>query len=153
MGKVVSFVLALSTLGLLALLVFAPTRDLPRDAGLLLGSLALAVLAWVVAFTSALYRALLRGASFQPTLTLLAFFWLPALPALIYGLSGLRGLGVAMREKGGRPAPRTAPVPVAVPAPIMPVARPRRRFTLPPVDRRLSAASRNMRGRSRGAAA
>lgn len=129
MGKVVSFVLALSDLGLLALLVFAPGRDLPRDAGLVLGFLALAVIAWVVAFTTALYRSVILGASFKPTLTLLAFFWLPMLPALVYGLSGA---GAIVRRESWRPAPQ--PVPAVV------VPTPRARFTLPPVDKRLTTA-------------
>ena len=129
MGKVVSFVLALSDLGLFALLVFAPGRDLPRDAGLVFGFLTLAVIAWVVAFTTALYRSVILGASFKPTLTLLAFFWLPALPALFYGLSGASAL---FRRESRRPAPQ--PVPAVV------VPTPRARFALPPVDKRLTTA-------------
>lgn len=135
MGKVLSLVLALCDLGLLALLVFAPNRDLPRDAGLALGFVAIAVVAWVVAFATALWRSVLLGASFKPVLTLLAFFWLPTLPALCYGLSGA---GAVLRRDAAR---RSAP---AVVAPAT-----RARFSLPPVDRRLVAS----RSRGRGAAA
>lgn len=135
MGKVVSFVLALSDLGLLALLVFAPSRDLPRDAGLVLGFLVLAMIAWLVAFGTALYRSIILGASFKPTLMLLTFSWLPALPAFIYGLSGA---GSIFRRGDTRPELRPA---AAI------ITSPRTRFTLPPVDKRLTAS------RHRGAAA
>lgn len=135
MGKVVSFVVALFDLGLLALLVFAPSRDLPRDAGLVLGFIALAVVGWTVAFATALYRAIILGASFKPALTLLIFFWLPALPALFYGISGASS--VFHRE----PRPQR---PVTVPSTAL-VHAPRVRFTLPPVDKRLVATSRHRR--------
>lgn len=138
MGKVLSFVMALCDLGLLALLIFAPDRDLLRDAGLVLGFVVIAVISWGVAFATALYRAVIFGASFKPAMTLLAFFWLPALPALCYGLSSA---GAAFRHESRRPAPQPALAGVA-PAP-------RARFTLPPVDKRLTTS----RSRSRGAAA
>ena len=137
MGKVLSFALALADLGLLALLVFAPSRDLPRDAGLALGFVAVAVIAWVVAFGTALYRAVLLGVSFKSVMTLLAFFWLPALPALCYGLSGA---GSAFQRRSHRTVAR--PATIAAPAV-------RTRFTLPPVDKRLTVS----RSRGRGAAA
>lgn len=126
MGKVVSFVVALFDLGLLALLVFAPNRDLPRDAGIMLGFLALAVVGWTAAFATALYRAVILGANFKPVLTLLIFFWLPALPALFYGLSGA---GSIFHREPRRP--------VAAPSAAV-VHAPRVRFTLPPVDKRLT---------------
>lgn len=137
MGKVCSFVLALADLGLLALLVYVPTRDLPRDAGLAFGFVAVAVIAWLVAFATALYRAVLLGASFKAVMTLLVFFWLPAVPALWYGLSGLSAIFHRAPRRGV-----TQPAPVAVPVAAA-------RFTLPPADKRLTA----VRARGRGAAA
>lgn len=56
MGKVVSFVLAVSAIGLLALLVTGPNRDVLRTGGLILGVVALAILAWSVSFVPALAR-------------------------------------------------------------------------------------------------
>jgi hypothetical protein len=109
-----------------------------RTVGLILGFVALAILAWSVSFVTALYRAIFSGASFKPVLVLLAFFWLPALPAFCYGLSGA---STAVQRGARRPEPRPALARVPSTA--------RAHVALPPVDKRLAA----LRLKDRSAAA
>jgi hypothetical protein len=90
MGKALSFLVAACDLGLLVLLVQSGGQDVPRAAGLLLGFVLLAALAWLIALLSALAGALVEGRDWRWVLGLLAFLWLPVLPALCFGLSGLR---------------------------------------------------------------
>ena len=129
MGKMWSFVLALADLAVLAVFILGRGQDMLRDASLLLIFAALAVLAWAVALATALRRIFTRGQGWIGALALVVFFWIPALPALLFGVSGIFSRRV-------RPAPA-----VALPA----VPARRAHWSLPPVDRRIAAASRSAR--------
>lgn len=129
MGKLWSFVLALADLAVLAVFILGRGQDMLRDASLLLIFAALAVLAWAVALATALRRIFTRGQGWVGALALVIFFWVPALPALLFGASGIF-------TRRARPAPA-----VALPA----VPARQARWSLPPVDRRIAAASRSAR--------
>ncbi|MGH2517506.1 MAG: hypothetical protein ACRDHP_17790 [Ktedonobacterales bacterium] len=134
MGKVWSFVLALADLGVLATFVLGRGHDMLRDASLLLIFAVLAVLAWVVALATALHRIWMRGHGWLWAFALVIFCWLPALPALLFGVSGLFAHHL--------PA-------ASVPVQVAPTRSARRKpWALPPVDRRVArvaAASRSVR--------
>lgn len=98
MGKVLAFVLGLGDLGLLALIVRPGSRGAVAEAGLVAAFAVVAALAWVAAFVTAVYRAVVRGREWGWVLALAALLWLPALPALAFGMSGVFGL--ARRERG-----------------------------------------------------
>lgn len=134
MGKMWSFALALADLGVLAVFFTSRGQDMLRDASLLLIFAVLAVLAWGVALATALHRIFTRGHGWVWALVLVLFCWIPALPALLFGASGIFSLF-------GR---RAHPTPAA-PVPASPVSSARRaRWSLPPVDRRVAAASRSV---------
>lgn len=133
MGKVWSFVLALADLGVLAAFVMGRGQDMLRDASLLLIFAVLAVLAWGVSLATALHRIFMRGQGWLWALALVVAFWVPALPALLFGASGIFDR---------RTHPRTHPAPVVT----VPAAPARRaRWSLPPVDRRVATAHRSAR--------
>lgn len=132
MGKAWSFVLALAALGVLGIFVVGHGQSVLRDASLLLIFAVLAVLAWGVALGTALYRVFTRGRAWGWAFVLVLFFWVPALPALLFGVSGI----FSIFEHHAKPTPATiAPTPPAR----------RARWSLPPVDRRLAAVSRSAR--------
>ncbi|HLJ81955.1 MAG TPA: hypothetical protein VKT52_10745 [Ktedonobacterales bacterium] len=137
MGKMWSFVLALADLGVLAVFFMGRGQDMLRDASLLLIFAVLAVLAWGVALATALHRIFTRGHGWLWALVLVIFCWIPALPALLFGVSGVFSLF------GRRTHPATAVTVPASPASSVSPAR-RARWSLPPVDRRV-AASRSIR--------
>jgi hypothetical protein len=89
MGKVVSFVLACGALGLLAPVVVSRPRNVVEDAGLLVGFLVLSAVAWLIAATTAVYHALRYGRGWAWVAILIALLWVPALPVLAFGISGL----------------------------------------------------------------
>ena len=91
MGKALTFLLAICDLGFLALLVAPGRHDALEDAGLVTTFLLLAALAWLIAMLIALYRALRYGREWGWVLGLIAFLWVPALPALVFGASGAFG--------------------------------------------------------------
>lgn len=100
MGKILAFVLGLGDLGLLALVMRPGSRGAVAEAGLVAAFAVVAALAWVVAFVTAIYRAVIWGREWGWVLALAALLWLPALPALAFGVSGVFGLG--RRERGRR---------------------------------------------------
>jgi hypothetical protein len=97
----IATVMALADLGLLALLVTAGSGNVLREAGLATSFLLLGALAWVVAFFAALYSGLRTGRDWRWVLLLVVFLWLPGIPVLAYGVSGLHGLRRA-RSRGNR---------------------------------------------------
>jgi hypothetical protein len=98
MGKMLAFVFGLGDLGLLALVVRPGSRGAVAEAGLVAAFAVVAALAWVVAFVTAVYRAVVRGREWGWVLALAALLWLPALPALVFGASGI--FGIARRARG-----------------------------------------------------
>jgi hypothetical protein len=89
MGKVLSFVVAAVDLGIFGLLVASRHTDTLNDFGLFGSFIYTAALAWTVAFCTALVRALRKLSGWRTVRRLLIYFWLPALPALVYGMSAL----------------------------------------------------------------
>jgi hypothetical protein len=89
MGKLVALALALVDLGLLGLLLTSGDADVLRKALLTTSFLLLGALAWVAAFFSALYGLFRSGRGWRSVVLLLAFLWLPAVPALAYGVHGV----------------------------------------------------------------
>jgi hypothetical protein len=90
MGKLLALILALADVSLLILLVTSGNGNPLREAGLATSFLLVGALAWVAAFFNALYVAFRHGYGWRWILILLALLWLPALPVLAYGVSGLR---------------------------------------------------------------
>lgn len=130
MGKVWSFVLALAALSVLGVFVMGHGQSVLRDASLLLLFAVLAVLAWGVALGTALYRIFTRGRAWGWAFVLVLFFWVPALPALLFGASGV----FSIFDRHTKPTP-------AIVAPASPARR--ARWSPPAVDKRLAAASRS----------
>jgi hypothetical protein len=91
MGKMLTFLLAICDLGFLALLIAPGHHDGLEDAGLVTTFVLLAALVWLIALLSALYRAARDGRGWGWVLALIAFLWVPALPALVFGASGAFG--------------------------------------------------------------
>ena len=102
MGKILAFVLGLGDLGLLALVVRPGSRGPVAEAGLVAAFAVVAALAWVVAFVTAVYRAVVRGREWGWVLALAALLWLPALPAIAFGASGVFGVARRARERRQR---------------------------------------------------
>jgi len=100
MGKMLAFVLGLGDLGLLALVVRPGSRGAVAEAGLVAAFAVVAALAWVVAFVTAVYRAVVRGREWGWVLALAALLWLPALPALAFSMSGVFGAARWPRGRG-----------------------------------------------------
>jgi hypothetical protein len=113
MGKVVSSVLACGALGLLALVALASPRNALEVAGLLAGFAVLSATAWLVALTSAVYRALRFGRGWAWVAALLALLWLPVLPVLAYAASALF-VRRSRQHRHSRPLPATRPEDVLV---------------------------------------
>jgi len=99
MGKMLAFVFGLGDLGLLALVVRPGSRGPVAEAGLVAAFAVVAALAWVVAFVTAVYRAVVRGREWGWVLALAALLWLPALPAIVFGMSGVFGVARRARER------------------------------------------------------
>jgi hypothetical protein len=99
MGKMLAFVFGLGDLGLLALVVRPGSRGAVAEAGLVAAFAVVAALAWVVAFVTATYRAVVRGREWGWVLALAALLWLPALPALAFGMSGVFAVARPARER------------------------------------------------------
>jgi hypothetical protein len=99
MGKILAFVFGLGDLGLLALVVRPGSRGAVAEAGLVAAFAVVAALAWVVAFVTAVYRAVVRGREWGWVLALAGLLWLPALPALAFGMSGVFGVARRARER------------------------------------------------------
>jgi hypothetical protein len=98
MGKVLSFVVAAVDLGIFGLLVASRHTNTLNDLGMFGSFIYTAVLAWAVAFCTALVRALRKVSGWHAVRMLLMYFWLPALPALVYGISGLH----VFASRGGK---------------------------------------------------
>jgi hypothetical protein len=114
MGKAISFLLASLDLTVLALLAAPGHRTVWGDLGLFWAFAVVALLAWAVALLTALGRAL-SGHGWRPVAALLALLWLPALPPLVYGASGVRDLFARDRGRAHRRVARTvvnAPTPL-----------------------------------------
>lgn len=136
MGKMLAFVFGLGDLGLLALVVRPGSRGAMAEAGLVAAFAVVAALAWVVAFVTALYRAVVRGREWGWVLALAALLWLPALPALAFGMSGV--FGVAQRGRGPGRKERTDGTRRHDPRETRPLDETR---TLPPAEPVLTGAS------------
>jgi hypothetical protein len=108
MGKALSFVMALGDLGLLALLVGSRHHGLLQDAGLFTSFVVFAVSAWLVALVSALFHGLRFGTGWRWFFALVVLLWLPAVPALFYGLSGAPSLMRGIMRKGRSASVSTA---------------------------------------------
>jgi hypothetical protein len=118
--------MALTDLGLLVLLITSGSGSPLREAGLATSFLMLGALAWVVAFFTALYTGFRTGRDWRWMLLLVVFLWLPAIPVLAYGVSGLhRALSRNKRLASSLSTPS---------------------WTLPAADRRLLS-DRRQRGR------
>jgi hypothetical protein len=89
MGKAVSFVLACGSLGILAIALVSRAGSPLEDAGLLAGFVVLSTIAWLIALATAVYHALRFGRGWAWVAVLVALLWVPTLPALAFGLSGL----------------------------------------------------------------
>lgn len=101
MGKVLAFALAAVDVALLIVLSLPRRHDMLSDAGLFVGFVVLASLAWIVALGTALVRAMQMRESWLWVLVLLALLWVPALPELAFGASGMwhaMGLGRGKRH-------------------------------------------------------
>jgi hypothetical protein len=126
MGKLLALILALADLGLLIVLVTSGTSNVLREAGLATSFLLLGAIAWVVAFFNALYVAFRYGRDWRWILILLAFLWLPAVPVLVYGISGGR-----IRARGPRiSVPEKQPFRLPPADPALGLGRARRRLKL-----------------------
>lgn len=89
MGKALAFALAAADVALLVLLSLPRRHDMLSDAGLFVGFVALASLAWIVALGTAVVRAMQMRESWLWVVALLALLWLPVLPELAFGASGV----------------------------------------------------------------
>ena len=106
MGKALSFLVASVDLGILGLLVTSRHSNTLSDLGLFGSFIVTALLAWAIALCTALVRAVSRARGWRAIRLLLMFFWLPALPALIYGTSGLRTLFSPSKNSKSEGMPR-----------------------------------------------
>jgi len=129
MGKMIATVMALTDLGPLVLLITAGSGNVLREAGLATSFLLLGALAWVAAFFTALYTGFRTGRDWRWVLLLVVFLWVPAIPVLVYGVSGLH----RVPSRGKR----------------LPSALSASGWTLPAPDRNLLS-SRRQRGRDGG---
>ena len=102
MGKALTFALAICDLGFLLLLLAPGRHDTLEDAGLVTTFILLAALVWLIALLSALYRAARSGRGWGWVLALIAFLWVPALPALVFGASGAFGWRLRHRRLEAR---------------------------------------------------
>jgi hypothetical protein len=118
MGKGLSFILACGSMSLLALFFATGTRNPLQDALLLAGCMVLSALAWVVAFGTALVRAVRFGRGWHAVWLLAAFLWLPVLPVLAYNVLGLVAVLVRARRRPARVA--AAKAQTAPPTPVRP---------------------------------
>jgi hypothetical protein len=98
MGKMIATVMALADLGLLVLLITAGSGNVLREAGLATSFLLLGALAWVAAFFTALYTGFRTGRDWRWVVLLIVFLWLPAVPVLAYGVSGLHRMPVRSKR-------------------------------------------------------
>jgi hypothetical protein len=89
MGKALSFILASAAVGALAV---PRSGNILDDVGLVVSFLGIAMLAWAAAFVTAVQRAARKSGDWRVVVRLLLFVWLPVLPPLAYGISGLRDL-------------------------------------------------------------
>lgn len=112
MGKVLSLLVALGDLGLLALVVTARHESLWQEAGIFTGFVVCAAIVWAVALATSLYNAVRYGREWRWVLALIVLLWLPALPALCYGVWGVATQrSRAARQPSARPvAARVRPV-------------------------------------------
>ena len=99
MGKLLSFVFAVTALGMLALVAVSRHGNLLDDAGLVIGFVFFTVTAWATALITAVRRVTWGERNWRTVVRLALLFWLPALPPLIYGLSGIRDLGARSRKR------------------------------------------------------
>lgn len=131
MGKGITGVLALCAAGLLGVLVLAPHLSAALAVALVLGIAITSAAAWCIAIATAVIRLVRHGHGVRAVVALAIFFWVPIVPPLCFGLSGIAG--IFRRPEQRATQRRVAPVRAerAVPAPraIAP-----KRFTLPPVD-------------------
>jgi hypothetical protein len=100
MGKALSFLLSCVALAALGLLALSHHENLLSDLGLYGSFVVVALMAWAVATATALCGALRKGRSWHVVARLLVFVWVPALPPLVYGASGLRSLFARNRRVG-----------------------------------------------------
>ena len=134
MGKGFTSVLALCAAGLFsALIVLAPHLNVAQAAALALGIVTVSAGAWCAALATAIGRLVRSGRGLRAVVALLLFFWLPILPPLVYGLSGLFSRQ-PQPPRAPRGASRAKQTPLPVGAAQAKSLAGRKRFTLPPVD-------------------
>jgi hypothetical protein len=116
MGKLLSFVFSSLALATLALVALSSHTSLLDDAGLVVSFVFFSALALVTSLVTALRRLSWGERNWRTLLWLVLLFWLPVLPAMIYGLSGLRDLGKRTRKRPTVPSARVRQVVVSGPA-------------------------------------
>lgn len=134
MGKGFTSLFALCASGLLvALIVLAPHLSVALAVALALGVVTASAGAWCVAMATAVGRLVRRGRGLSAVVALALFFWLPILPPLVYGISGLF-IRQPQPTRAKRGANRAMRIPQSVGKAQAPQISGRKRFTLPPVD-------------------
>ena len=116
MGKLLSFIFASVALATLVLVALSSHTSLLDDAGLVVSFVFFSVLALATSLVTAVRRISWGERNWRVVLRLVALFWLPALPALIYGLSGLRDLGARSRKRAVTQPTRVTQMVVSGPA-------------------------------------
>ncbi len=97
MGKLLSFVFSSAALAVLVLVALSPHTNLLDDAGLVVSFVFFSVLAWGTSLITALRRVTRGERNWRTVVRLVLLFWLPVLPEMIYGLSGLGEIGSRKR--------------------------------------------------------
>ncbi len=134
MGKLLSFVFASVALAMLVLVALSSHASLLDDAGLVVSFVFFSALALVASLVTAVRRVAWGERNWRVVVRLVLLFWLPVLPAMIYGLSGLRELGICSRERPAAQPTRVRQVVVSGP-PRLPAADERERDLVGAGDR------------------
>lgn len=116
MGKLLSFVFASVALATLVLVALSSHKSLLDDAGLVVSFVFFSALALATSLVTAVRRVTRGERNWRVVVRLVLLFWLPVLPALIYGISGLRDLGSRSRQRGATQPARVTRVVVSGPA-------------------------------------
>jgi hypothetical protein len=116
MGKLLSFVFSVVALATLALVAISSHASLLDDAGLVVSFVFFSALALATALVTAVRRVTWGERNWRTVVRLVLLFWVPVLPALIYGLSGLRDLGARSRRRGATQRARVTQMVVSGPA-------------------------------------
>jgi hypothetical protein len=107
MGKLLSLLFAVAALAMLALVAFSRQSTVLGDIGLVVSFVFFSALALGASLITALRRMIRSERGWHAVFWLLIFCWLPALPPLLYGLSGVGGLGARSRRRAAQRRART----------------------------------------------